>query len=136
MGEIWIFGHSPSDEHEKFKTESEILEWMKEGLFEKEDHRYRYTQIRKDVSTIVVSFDGKVLGYFNVKDSIEPSKDDINQFSRSKWVYLIDHSNVFRIQNKASVFGIIDYQFGKQISEQTFEDIKSKGGGTDTFPKN
>ena len=65
MGTIWVFGHSPSNIEGEFKNESQMIEWMKNWLFGVDNGRYRTTQ-KRDANIIVVSFDGKILGYFNV----------------------------------------------------------------------
>ncbi len=133
MSEIWIFGHPPSEESGKFKNESEMIEWMKEGLFNDEGGRYRYTQQREGTRIIVISFAGKILGYFNVLKDEGPNQDDKREFQDTTWVYVIERSNVFEIKNKLSDFVNPKIQFGKSISDETFEVIKHKGGKIETF---
>lgn len=132
MAEIWIFGHKPSDENGKFEDESEIIEWMREGLFEDKDSRYRYTQ-KRNADIIVVSFAGKVLGYFNVLRNEAPNQDDRREFQETRWVYVIEKSNIFEIKNKLSDFVDPKIQFGIRISDEVFEEIKRKGGKIETF---
>lgn len=122
--DIWSFPKKPDA---PFEDKSEILNYLKKDLFESEHGRYRYTQ-SKEADIIVISFDGEIIGYLSVVGSEEPNEKDKIRAPRSKRVYLISQSNIFKVPVKASDFNLAPYQFGKYIEEDTFEVIKSKGG--------
>ncbi len=133
MDTIWVFGHSPSNIKSEFENESKMIEWMKKELFDDDHGRYRTTQ-KRDAKIIVVSFEGKILGYFNVLEREAPNQDDRKRYLKTKWVYIISRSNVFEIKNRLSDFGVSGVLYGKQIEENVFENIRAKGGNIQTFP--
>jgi len=79
---------------------------------------------------------GKACGYFVGAGSEKPTKEDVEVADKSKNVYLVKESVLFERHVSLKSLGIKNYQFGKPLTEQEFEQIRGLAGKKTLHTKN
>lgn len=126
---ILVYGHSEDGE-----SEEDLIHYLQKGLFLEANGRYRYSQ-NKDAHIIVIAMKGKAYGHLIISDKEKPTEEDINVFSKTKMVYIVNSTATYQNYPKLSDLGIKSYQFGKEITLEEFEEIKNRAGKiTEYFP--
>ncbi len=126
----YIFGHGPSTHRHEFATPAAAISYLHHELPDQRAFRYRTTYTQRDVDSIIFSFRGLLLAELVVGDVQRPQPDDLAAYAKTKTVYLIDEIRHFADQTlRASAFGLINYQFGKVVSDDVYADILTRTGG-------
>lgn len=129
---IYIFGHSDRE----FKGGWEELEsWLREELVE--EGRYRYIQ-KRTTDIILLSFKGLVKGELKVAFQDEPTPDEIEEYKRVydrtlTTVYIISEIQVYEHAVRAADFDVKQYQFGKLITPEIYNKMRSQAGNIITL---
>jgi hypothetical protein len=122
---ILVYGHGDKD---SLQTAEDIQEYIAKDIFAEDyNRRYRYTQ-RKEAHVIVLSWEGKAYGHFEVQAMEEPTAEDREEYPRVRQVYIIRESARYGNPVPLSALGITRIQFGKCISEEQFSEIETLAG--------
>jgi len=130
---IVVYGN-PDKTELGFPMPGDLDEYIKQDIFESENGRYRYTQM-KDADIIVLSRDGDAFGYFEIEGKTTPTDDDRRKYPRVKSVYLVRSSFHFSNRVNLADLSIGSFRFGKAISEVQFQKILERAGQTDEYRK-
>lgn len=131
---IVVYGNSDKDEKTGFPSEADFINYIKVGIFKVNNGRYRYSQ-QKDADIILLSREGKAYGYFVISGMQKPNIEDITDTYYAKKVYLVKESIVFKNPVILRNIDITNYQFGKSITEDQFDQIKHLGGTQSIYQK-
>jgi hypothetical protein len=127
---IYIYGHSPSDHPDEFPDKGTALTYFTYYLPGENNFRYHTTYTHTDVKQIIFSFAGELLAELVVDEVISPTKDDMEQYDKTKKVYLINEIRIFRNQTyRLKDFGLKYAQSGKKITEDEYKQIIETVGG-------
>ena len=131
MGErIIIYGHND----EEFQSQEDLIDFLSLSLFERNGGRYRYSQC-KDADIIVVSRGGLAYGHLIVAEKIIATEEDIENFDQARCTYIVTSSAVYqRPVRLYADLGIKVVSFGKTITREQFDEIKTKAGGFKRYP--
>ena len=124
---IVVYGHGDKRPDLGFPTDQDFKQWIKEDIFTKNGHRYRYT-IGKDADVIVLSRLGMAFGHFEIERKEKPNKNDIKDYPNAKCVYAIRSSALYDNPVHLSDLGIKNIQYGRDITETQFDEIKKTAG--------
>jgi len=129
--EIWIFGN-PDKTELGFPDRIDLKKYISNGIFDSEQGRYRYTS-SKNADVIVVSRDGLAFGHFDISEKVKPTDADRSAYPRVQFVYLVEKSTLYEKPILLSELSIKLGQWGKRITEEQFEEIKSLAGQVTEF---
>lgn len=128
---VIVYGYA--DKSSKgFKKPSDLINYLKKELFRKNNCRHHYTQTKK-ADIIVVSRDGYAYGHMVIKDLEKPNSKDIKCYAKTKTVYIVNSTAVYKNPVKLNEFGINRIQFGKSINSDEFKKIKHRAGKIEYF---
>lgn len=116
-----------TDAQSGFTGEDHLREFIRGGVFEKHNGRYRQTQ-NKNADIIVLSRGGVVHGHFEIADKVKPTDTDRGGFQNVKSVYLVNKSFLYERPVTLKELGIRNQSFGRRLTEKEFEDIKALAG--------
>lgn len=120
----FIFGHPPSSRPGFFATKDLAIKYLLEDLPTEESFRYRTTYTRKDVSNVIFSFGGELLGELIISGGTAPNEQDTKAFPELKKVYLVEEIRVFNNRTlRAGDFGLTPNHFGTELKDATYEKI-------------
>lgn len=125
--DIFVFGHG--DKSAKgFPTEPAIVDYLEGGIFREEEGRYRHT-LKRQADLIVLARDGWAYGHFEVESTEAPTQADRAAYPPAKQVYLIRRSVRYDQRVRMADIGVLNYRFGKRITEREFDGILNAAGG-------
>jgi hypothetical protein len=117
---IYVYGHDEIN----FPTERSVIDYLTKKLFENNKCRYRAT-LTKNADIIVFSWRGSAYGHMVVEKYCKPTLDDKKDFLPSKKAYIIKSTGLYSNSVKLSELGIVNIHFGRKITPEEFEEIKS-----------
>jgi hypothetical protein len=124
---IHIFGHDDT-----FDSDS-IRQYIESDIFDDGyDRRYRYNQLRNDAKAIVLSHAGKAYGHFEITGWEEPTDDDIEEWAKTKRVYIVGKSHSYEKPVNLQDLGITHIQYGKPIDADMLQEIQKRAGKVTT----
>ena len=126
--QIIVYGHGDKSES-GFETPQALVDYLRRGIFEDEDGRYRYSQT-KAADVIVVARDGLAFGHLESDESVNPTKDDREAYPPVKKVYLVRKSVCYAEPVRLASLGISKYRFGRYIDEEQFASVLNAAGDT------
>ncbi len=129
--EILVYGHGDNSD-DGFPTEEDLVGYLTRGIFEDENGRYRYSQM-KSADVIVLARDGLAYGHFDISTAVEPTPMDREMYPPVRKVYLVRKSVKYAAPVRLSAIGISGYQFGKHINESQLTEILNAAEGTQEF---
>ena len=122
----FIFGNTKT----AFETKTDAIEYLRLGLQNENHWRYRHSVARNDAESIIFSYEGELLAELVVEDTVNPTADDLRDWDIAKKVYLIREIRMFRDNTvKAADVGLINIQFGKDVSDGIYNIIINAVGG-------
>lgn len=124
---IHIFGHDDT-----FDSDS-IRQYIESKIFDDDyDCRYRYNQLRNDAKIIVLSHAGEAYGHFEITGWEEPTDDDIEEWPKTKRVYIVSKSHSYEKPVNLQDLGITHIQYGKPIDADMLQEIQKRAGRVTT----
>ena len=116
-----------------FPTVEDLIKYLQKGIFSDNDCRHRYTQSKK-ADVIVVSQDGFAYGHMKIKDIVDPNPNDRNVYPKTKKVYIIESTAIYKNPVRLKELGIRVTSFGTPLSSKQFEEIKNKARKIEKYP--
>lgn len=124
---IHIFGHDDT-----FDSDS-IRQYIECDIFDEGyDRRYRHNLLRDDAQIIVLSHAGEAYGHFEITGWEDPTDDDIDEWPRTKRVYIVSKSHSYEKPVNLQDLGITHIQYGKSIDAYMLQKIQKRAGKVTT----
>jgi hypothetical protein len=110
-----------------FENEDIFQKWITQDIFMRFRSRYHYTQ-GKEADIIVLSREGLAFGHFEINRKEQPDQKDYEDYGETKFVYVVQSSALYGKPVPLLRLGIKNIQFGRYITEATFDDVKKLAG--------
>lgn len=130
---ILVYGN-PDKTELGFPTPGDLMAYLREDVFEKDNGRYRYTQ-GKNADIIVLSRDGLAYGHLHIDDKVKTTDVDRTAYPKAKYVYLVRSSTLYNQPVPLANLSISGLRFGKSISETTFQQLLQLAGGLTEYDR-
>ena len=129
---ILVYGLGDKD---SFPSAENVAKYIATDIFSGDyNRRFRYTQ-RKEAHVIVLSWEGKAFGRFEVEAMEEPTAEDREEYPPARQVYIIRESAAYGNPVRLSALGITHIQFGRPISEELFSKIEGLAVTVTKYPQ-
>lgn len=124
---IVIYGHGKKHE-DTFKNSKEFTDYIRAGVFDDCDGRYRYSQ-KKQADVIVLSLNGIAYGHFKTDGEVHtPTRQDLREWKDTRGVYLVEEATVYPTPVSLADLEIRGIQFGKPITGKKFAALLRRAG--------
>jgi hypothetical protein len=132
--QIWVFAF-PLGIPNSFDSPEELVEYIKDGIFMHEASRLRHSNRMptSDGDVIVLCQSAQLYGHFEITKWEEPNEDDRRLFPRVRRVYIVRQSAIYDSPVPLSAVDVTQIRFGREITEDTFEQIIRLAGSVEQF---
>jgi hypothetical protein len=134
---ILAYGHGDKSKW-GFPTEADLRLFIQEGVFDRNDCRYHYTQ-NKTADVIILSYDGLAYGRFEIARKETPNAQDKLVYppcgGKTGCTYIVKASALYERPVALAGLNIRVVSYGTPITEEQLRQIEALAGQVEWFPK-
>jgi hypothetical protein len=124
---IYVFGHGDTRPVLGFPTANDFMDFIREDVFRDNCGRYRHSSIRNP-NIVLLSRAGRIFGHFTITATQDPTGEDLEDYDRTRRVYIVSESVLYEHQVPLTLVGIGPINFAPRIESLTFNSILIQAG--------